>query len=417
MTELLLENRKSKAPINTTVMRNRIKQILTILLIQALFIMCEQQGNELTEKFPEIIINQELLRQKLNEHKPFWKTERVTLSSISNFSLNNEPFNLASLGLSESNLNYLLSNPTSNEVISIVSFSKGEQILGYGTYFINNDNMFLEVDLKKTNRLYEVNRILLDDIMYLQEENCLGCDIYIMNAKYNDETNLKASKKNANNDLALDKFRDRFFDKSADGKYQISSTYSKLYKANGAISARTSSICGSSHTCSRGGGDTCDAWKALCTEMPEPDCGFQQIRIYTENNSLSYPGELEKKISSLSLYEVKNNLNKTLSGNVYVEGYYLLSDQFINSVDIAIAAEFLTITDDLNDLINRYLSGSAQTLISDQDFNKIVNLANQIKLNSGSDSYRETVDILISELARYKELSVNEVKQQLEQPF
>ncbi len=75
------------------------------------------------------------------------------------------------------------------------------------------------------------------------------------------------------------------------------------------------------------------------------------------------------------------------------------------------------VTGELKNVTNRYLNGSNEVLFNDSFYQSVLTICRKSVRNSQSNEYKVTMDKMLSELSSYKNLSVNQVKIRLNQPF
>ncbi len=126
--------------------------------------------------------------------------------------------------LDKENLNVLLDDPPEIKVMSILSFSKNNAIEGFATYYISNSKMYLKTDLPKMKDLMQVNGVILEDILFIQEKNCEGCDVTILKSELKTSEN-DIMWSNSYSDMSLCRFREQFFELKSSGEYRLFDPY------------------------------------------------------------------------------------------------------------------------------------------------------------------------------------------------
>ncbi|WP_268124362.1 hypothetical protein [Roseivirga pacifica] len=405
--------------------------LLTVLGLLFLLLKCE--SNKDLEPYIHVnsSIDNQAFIQSINDHQELIQSDRISLSMLSN-STSSELFETSSIQLRNDNLNHLVNSYLNDiDVVSISAFSKNDTNIGYLVYYISDAKMFLKVDLPDMKETLRVNGIILQDMLFLQEKNCVGCDIFTLKARTGTLDHDKLWN-NSYSDMALLRFNDKYFklkenhqnsiweDNHIDNEQSV--MLEKTFQFSPAYE-----VCGITHHCRNPGGSSCDVWRSFCFDISTPACAYETIfengvagpsmpMQYSVNPSLPSPGET-KELNSQNLYSVRESLNQTSSGQVYVEGYYLLSNHFKSSLNTSIVSDVLSMSGDLYNLVNKYLSGSNEVLFNDSFYYKVKNVMLQSRNNSTSQAYRETVDIMLYELSQYKNISVNQVKLKLNTRF
>lgn len=390
----------------------------------------------------DLNVSSEIFESILQANQDLIRTDIISLAVFLSESQDYTTFNSSSIQLEKSDLNELFLNTFKERTIAVIRFSRNDNSIGYATYYLKDDRLYIKTDFNEKIENYQVNSVILQDILYLQKKNCLNCDFTMIKAK-TDNIDFNRLSKNGFNDLALERFMETKFEKTANGNYQLKRNETLSYqRSDGLLSDYQKNViddyCGYTHWCTRGGGIHCDTFRAICVTLDAWDCAYvamdqfvathQVLQNTNGANSLDNFDTVDQgepsnsNFSSLlppgNLYAVKEQLELSYAGGTYVDTYYQMSSHFRGSLDLSLASSIISITGDLYELANRYLLGGDNAILLDESlFNKIQNIANKSKLNSSSSAYANALDIMIMELGKYKNKTVGQAVIFLQSPY
>lgn len=424
-------------------MKKLLLTTIPILLITVLiFIGCNSSSDYMPAELKKVRVLQESVSKVMQENSSLLLTDNISLSMVLPDKKDNRLFQSSSIQLDYEDLNFLVETPSNNRVISIISFSSDNLVKGHAIYYLNESNLYLQLDFPGNSLNYKVNGVIFQDILYVQENNCEGCDFVMLKAEAGN-TDFDHIIKSPS-DISLERLRNKYFKKSSNGEYRLIRPTPKdrdeLVTSQNGIS-EIFDFCGVTHWCKRGTGQQCDAWRAFCFDLDASDCAQESmVEFELVNNNTLYPmtsplnqlssarsganvtnnegSVFATNLPSEMLYSMRDNLQQTLGGEIYVDFYYELSGHFTETLDLSLGFDVLAMSGDLYSVTNRYLTGSNGTQLFDDNFyQKAVAVIQKSKSNSNSFIYRETMDIMLGEMNRYKNKDVSQVENLLNSPY
>lgn len=335
------------------------------------------------------------LKKLKKTHKNSKYINKVILNSL-NYKFNDNQY-FQEIVNSNLNSNFNSSNLINITIDAIAVYTDNfENVKGLGVYYYNSNSKELLFYLmkNKNNNFVEVAgfpkttlHIISDDIMYLANKFFEFSNI---NMIYNSD------------DLEYDELEKSYNDL---GLYKTLNTLN--YYKNNLVIPDDDLIgggdgCGLTHACVNGTpGYACVP--AGCKRICQKNEAFQAVKDFENNDSI------DLMLTDNKLYAFRNLLNSSDKGTIYVDLYYKVIRHFYSSINTSVILKIIPQKNNLSAILDKIEDVNYQGIILDDTSENILNeLLISSKNSSDSDEYKKAIDVIISEMSEYVNLTKSE---------